>query len=425
MKRKAKTFLIAMLTVTPLMVPMSVRATGTDMTGAAAGPIDIRANEQEFAENQVIAKGNVKVTYKDSVVYAPLATLFRDAGGNPQRAVFTGHPHLTQGSNRIDADTLTFEMANAKIVATGHAHSEVISEAKTEEKKNADGSTTGGGTENPTADLTKELGGGKKAADGKPEKIVTDSDRQEYDRASGRFEAMGNVRVQHGEILVHSDKLQLIYGLDSKPEAAVFTGNVNALQGKNSTLADSMTYTLATKRLQATGHVKSTVIQEQKPGAQKKNTIGFKDPVGMPAASAATTGGDEPKDDVVLITSDSQDYSRETGRMTANGNVRVFYQNIIGAGPTAILVRNALGKTERVVFSGRSQISQPGRRWIADRIEMTMDDKKVIATGNTKALILQVPGEKKGAPASNTMLANKRPSTPNQQVSAKQVDPTR
>jgi lipopolysaccharide export system protein LptA len=429
MKSKAKTFLIAMLTVTPLVVPMSVRATGTDMTGAAAGPIDIRANEQEFAENQVIAKGNVKVTYKDSIVYAPLATLFRDAGGNPQRAVFTGHPHLTQGANKIDADQLTFEMANAKIVATGHAHSEVISEAKPEEK-NADGSVKAtGGIENPTADLTKELGGGKSTAakgpDAKPEKIVTDSDRQEYDRNSGKFEAIGNVRVQHGEILVHSDKLQLIYGLDGRPEAAVFLGNVNALQGKNSTIADNMTYTLATKRLQATGHVKSTVIQEQKPGAPaKKNTIGLKDPVGMPAANAATTGGDEPKEDVVLITSDSQDYSRETGRMTANGNVRVFYQNIIGAGPTAILVRNAQGKTERVVFSGRSQISQPGRRWIADRIEMTMDDKKVIATGNTKALILQAPGQK-GAPQPAPQMQLAKRNTPNQQLSATKVDPTR
>lgn len=411
MKSKAKTFLIAMLTVSPLVVPVAALGAGTDMAGGAAGPIDIRANEQEFAENQVIAKGNVKVTYKDSIIYAPLATLYRDPTGQPQRAVFTGHPHLTQGNNKIDADNLTFEMANAKIVASGHAHSEVISESKPEEKK-ADG-TVAGGTANPTSDLTKELGG----KGGKVEKIITDSDRQEYDRNTGKFEAMGNVRVQHGEIVVKSDKLQLIYGLDNKPEAAVFTGGVHAIQGKNSTESDSMTYTLATKRLQATGHVKSTVIQERKEGANKKNVFGL-NPVGMPAAVAATTGGAGTEEDKILISSDTQDYSRETGRMTANGNVRVFYKDLIGAGPAAILVRNSQGKAERVVFSGRSQISQPGKRWIADRIEMTMEDKKVIATGNTKALILQSP---KAPPSSGIMLAMPKPK---QQISASKASIT-
>lgn len=411
MRTKAKNLLIAMMAASPLVVPFALPAIG--QMAAPSGPIDIRANEQEFAENQVIAKGNVKVTYKDSVVFAPLATLFRDAGGSPQRAVFTGHPHLTQGANKIDADTLTFEVANSKIVASGHAHSEVISEASDNTAKKpatatAGATANGAGPDsdataatqpssNPasaTSDLSKELGG-KGNTSGKAEKIITDSDLQEYDRSTGKFEATGNVRVQHGEINVKAQKLQLIYGPDSKPEAAVFTGGVNALQGKNSTSADNMTYTLATHRLQATGHVKSTVIEENKQG-KKKPAVGFMkpDPLGMPSAHAATTGGDEPKEDVVIITSDSQDYSRETGRMSANGNVKVFYQDVIGAGPTAILVRNKEGKAERVVFTGRSQISQPGRRWIADRIEMAMEDKKVMATGNTKAILLQSPSQK-------------------------------
>jgi hypothetical protein len=51
------------------------------------------------------------------------------ATGQPQRAIFTGHPRLTQGPNKIDADTLTFEMASSRIIAEGHSHSEVINEA--------------------------------------------------------------------------------------------------------------------------------------------------------------------------------------------------------------------------------------------------------------------------------------------------------
>jgi hypothetical protein len=56
-----------------------------------------------------------------------------------------------------------------------------------------------------------------------------------------------------------------------------------------------------------------------------------------------------------------------------------------------------------------------------------MDDKKVIATGNTKALILQAPGQK-GAPPAPQMQLAKQPPKPNQsqnpQLSAKQVPPT-
>ncbi|HNN62904.1 MAG TPA: hypothetical protein PKH78_07675, partial [Candidatus Obscuribacter sp.] len=96
----------------------------------SSGPIDIVANEQEFAGDHVIARGNVRVLFKDSVIVAPLATLYRDPlTGQPQRAIFTGHPRLTQGVNKIDADTLTFEMATSKIVADGHAHSEVINQS--------------------------------------------------------------------------------------------------------------------------------------------------------------------------------------------------------------------------------------------------------------------------------------------------------
>src|SRR5579883_2470172 len=94
---------------------------------AATGPIDIQAAEQDFADDVVIAKGNVRVKYKDSLILAPMATLYRDQAGQPQKAVFTGHPTLTNADSKMNADTLIFEIANSKIIAQGHAHSEVIS----------------------------------------------------------------------------------------------------------------------------------------------------------------------------------------------------------------------------------------------------------------------------------------------------------
>ncbi len=375
---------------------------------APSGPIDIHADEQEFAGDSVIAKGNVKVLYKDSVITGPMAVLTRDPGGNPQRAVFTGHPHLTQGTNNIDAAVLTFDIIGSKVIAEGNAHSEVIS-------KGDDTAGGDGGESKPKA----------------PSKIITDSDRQEYDKLGGKFEAVGHVRVNHGDIKVNSDRLQLVYGADQKPETAVFTGHVAAQQGRNTTSADTMTYFLSTQRLQATGNVKSKVIQEKKDEKGQPKKMSFLDTGGLPIAMAkpvsasaavpATTAGAAPgskqdQDETIIITSDAQDYAKDTGKMTATGSVKVYYQDTIGAGPKVILIRNMEGKAEKVYFIGRSQISQTGRRWIADAITFVVAEHKVVATGNTKAYILQTPTPSKGAPATqpalpfsnNTRMAEKK-----------------
>lgn len=335
-----------------------------------SGPIDIQANEQDFADEQVIARGNVRVTYKDSVILAPQATLIRGPSGGPQKAIFTGHPRLTQGANVIIADTLTFEVVAQKVIAEGNAHSEVVGQQ---------GAPEGGGN-----------------APAKPaEKIITDSDRQEYDKAQDKFEALGNVRVRHGEIKVTSDKLQIVYGPNKKPETAIFTGNVTATQGQNRTSADVITYNLTTKRLQASGRVKSQVIQKAE--TLKNQGLPVTSPQTPAWAPDAAVAAVPPAEEPVIITSDAQDYSPDTGRLSAEGNVRVYYQDTVGIGPKVVLVRNEEGKAERVIFIGRSAVSQPGRKWIADRITVTVADKKVLAEGNTKALILK-PGS---APALN------------------------
>jgi lipopolysaccharide assembly outer membrane protein LptD (OstA) len=401
--------IIAAMAAAPLVVALSlsVRAQQPAATPVAAqGPIDIQAQEQEFAGDEVIARGDVHVKYKDSLVLAPVARLIRDAGGNPQKAIFTGHPRLVQGNSKIDADTLIFEVQTSHVVADGHAHSEVVDSPSDKGDKNKDkGDSANGGSNKPDNDAGAAPNGDTTASAPKsdsapakapPEKIVTDSDHQEYDRTTGKFLAHGHVRVTHGDIFVKADKLQLVYGLDNRPETALFSGNVAATQNKNTTIADSMTYSLSTHRLQATGHVKSTVIQETKPApAKKKTTVGFDSDL-MQAANATETPETPPQEDKIIITSETQDFSKETNRMTANGAVRVYYQDLICAGPACVLIRNSLNKPERIVFSGRSQVSQPTKRWIADHLEMTVADKKIIATGNTKAIILQMP---KGAPA--------------------------
>ena len=104
----------------------------------------------------------------------------------------------------------------------------------------------------------------------------------------------------------------------------------------------------------------------------------------------------------VYIFSDSQEYNKETNRMDAVGNAKMIYKDTRGRGPRITLVKNKFGKAERVVFTGRSRISQPGRRWIGDRITLTLHDRKVLAEGNTRAIIVKdKPATKRPSRKSN------------------------
>ncbi len=416
-------------------------------------PVDIQATEQEFAGDHVVAKGNVRVNYKGTLVIGSQATLFRDAQGQPQYAVFTGHPHLIQEDNKMDADTLTFEMSDSKIVADGNAHSEVLSGDSDDAKKKEPAAQPGGAklatkpspakapasakapaakkqekndwqTDDDAAQSDQKVANN---ADGiisgapseseapkakPPEKIYTDADHQVFEQNTGHFEATGHVHVRHGDIKVTANHLQLVYGSNKKPETALFDGNVSATQNENNTKADAMTYFLATQRLQAAGNVRSKVLQEKQATGPKKGTKAAS--TTKPSASAdgqtatpaikskansrkvaeeqgatfvamdMTTESDEP----VYIFSDAQDYTKGSGRTSAEGNVIVYYNQSVGKGQHAILLRDEEGRTERIIFLGRSQITQPGKRWIADKITFMVPDQRVIAEGNTKAIIL-------------------------------------
>ena len=72
---------------------------GSNTTTTGSGqsqPVDIQAAEQEFLGDRV-AKGAVRVVYKDSVITGPEATLFKDANGQDAARYF--YRTSTSGSN--------------------------------------------------------------------------------------------------------------------------------------------------------------------------------------------------------------------------------------------------------------------------------------------------------------------------------------
>lgn len=348
------------MTLLSTTLALSVQVRAQD---GPSGPIDITADEQEFADDHVLAKGKVRVTYGDTIIDGPIAKLFRDETGAANRAVFTGNPRLVQGKNKINAAKLTFELKTSSIIADGNAHSEVYTDEDT-------------GSQND-----KAAGGSK---------IITDSQRQDYDRESGRFEAHGNVRVNTGDVRVTAKHMKIVYGTNRKPEAAVFTGDAIAYQNKNVTQADNITYFMTTQRMQATGHVRSRVIEE-------------KSDAGDDGSSGKIASSQKDANQPILIYSDAQDYNKQTNRMDAVGNVKIYYQDSIGKGPKVALIKDANGKPERMIFTGRSQVNQPGRKWIGDKITLMIETRKVLAEGNTRAVIVQntqtSPNAPKAVPA--------------------------
>lgn len=409
-----------------LLVPTALAQQGND-------PIDITAEEQEFGDDCMIARGNVRVITGDTVIYSPIATMYKGPDGQPQTAVFTGNPRLKQGQNVLNANKLTFFVKTSVIVAEGNAHSEFLT------------SQAAGSAKPATADGDDEDDAPKSARndESRPQRFITDSDKQVFEKKTGKFEAFGNVHVKtEGQVDVDSDHLRLVYGTNGKPEAVVFTGKVTAKKARNVTQSDTMTYFLTTKRMQATGQVKSKVIQERTATGPKKggpnqetSSLAKKPPVsgrisGEPPEETAnqwgTTSGSEPdagsvttptvasapaptpkkkektefistgntkETQEITILSDAQDYNEETGRMEADGNVRVYMKDTIGIGPKVTMFNNELGQADHVLFTGRSQIAQPGKKWIGDRITLVIDDRRVISEGNTRAIIL---GSKNG-----------------------------
>jgi hypothetical protein len=186
-----------------------------------------------------------------------------------------------------------------------------------------------------------------------------------------------------------------------------------------------MTYFLITKRLQASGHVRSKVVQEKnneakpvpkqqeegviKPISNVNDASGDSKHSSPPKALTGLSGGDSHAP--IIIVADSQDYNKETGRLDAIGNAKIFFEDTVGIGPKVILMRNADGRAEKIIFVGRSQVTQKGKRWIGDRVTIMCDDRRIIAEGNTKAIFMN---QKKDAMpvtpfVDNTRLADSKP----------------
>ena len=90
----------------------------------------------------------------------------------------------------------------------------------------------------------------------------------------------------------------------------------------------------------------------------------------------------------LLVKARYQQYNKNANNIIAGGNVKIDYKDYTAVGPKAqVFIDKTTQKPNKVVFTGRSKITQNANTVEADVITMTMNPKKFDATGNVKTSI--------------------------------------
>lgn len=83
------------------------------------------ANQIIINENGLVkANGAVHVQAENLNCYSDNLVIKPNSDKSPQTALFTGHPHIIQGTNTIYADTITYDFATKQAQIVGNVHSE-------------------------------------------------------------------------------------------------------------------------------------------------------------------------------------------------------------------------------------------------------------------------------------------------------------
>jgi lipopolysaccharide export system protein LptA len=138
-----------------------------------------------------------------------------------------------------------------------------------------------------------------------------------------------------------------------KPSKANITGGAKIVKSDSSITAGNITIDLNTNDVTASGSVKSITTLE-------------------------STGK-------VTMSSDSQEFSKSKNLINVIGHVRVVYQDYAATGPKAIIYTKPDGNIDKMIFTGRAQITDSMRKVAADTITINFNPKSFNAEGNVKS----------------------------------------
>ena len=186
--------------------------------------------------------------------------------------------------------------------------------------------------------------------------VVINSDSQEYNTTTKVMRAEGSVIGHYQDVETFSDSAGAIIDKGGEIQNLKLSGNV---------------------------------VMKEKTNVLKGNKFEYK-PEKQEYQMSGNTSTDVTFDDGsrLYVTARFQQYNKNANNIIAGGNVKIKYKDYTAVGPKAqVFIDSATQKPNKVVFTGRSKITQNASTVEADVITMTMNPKEFNATGNVKTSI--------------------------------------
>jgi lipopolysaccharide export system protein LptA len=287
--------------------------------------VHVSADHQTFVgqESKTYLKGNVDVRYKNVQIKGKEGTMDMDADGTAHLASFFKRPTATRVIPNEGTDTLVADIIRI------HIDENAIS------------------AEGDTITYVTTV-----AAD--PFKIRADT--QQFDNQTKTVVARGKVEVLHKDTKAYSPRALLQTNAAGKAEKIIFSGGARVEQENSLILGERVTVMVDSGNLIAENNVKTTVDMRDKQSGNTKR---------------------------VFITSDYQQYDKASDTYLASGNVKLLYDDYVAVGPKATFKLKD-GIVEKIFMTGRSSITENGRKIVADKITIVTNPKHFDAYGNVK-----------------------------------------
>lgn len=189
-------------------------------------------------------------------------------------------------------------------------------------------------------------------------KVIVTADSQEYDNKRNVMKAKGGVIIFYEDAQAFADYAQVDLDKNNDLKRLTLIGHANVKKEKSSVVANKFVHYADTEVTMASGKVFSDINDEQTQ---------------------------------IKVWSDFQQIDQKSNVITASGHAIIHYQDYVAEGPKASVFPDPkTKKMNKVVFLGRSKITQQGRSIEADRIDMTLKPKDFKADGNVKTFIPNV-----------------------------------
>lgn len=187
--------------------------------------------------------------------------------------------------------------------------------------------------------------------------VIVTADNQEYDNKSNIIKARGGVIIYYQDSQAFADYAQVDLNKKNEVSKMLLQGHAYVKKQNSTVKADKFVHFADKKITTASGNVFSDIDDD---GTQIK------------------------------VWSDFQQVDQKSNVITASGHAKIHYKDFIANGPKASVYPDDNKKLNKVVFIGRSKITQEGRSIEADRINMTLNPKDFQAEGNVKTFIPNV-----------------------------------